>query len=173
MPDDAPHWPNRWPLFRLLGFALSCAALYWFFGLWNKHAPLAQRYDLAAYVRTSLPPVPFWSTYTVVEHDGNLAIPSDNGDFTLAKRKIDPGRLRSWLQANVYGGLPLWRVLQWPLAGFAAVLLALMVAGGYLDRRTNSEARVGRLIRGPRLISKWRWNWRTRFSKRGLYIETK
>src|SRR6478752_7478647 len=127
MSDDTPHWPNRWPLFRLLGFALSCAALYWFFSLWSKHAQIVQRYDLPAYARTTFPPVPFWNTYTVVEHCVNLAIPSDGGTFTVAKRKIDPDRLHSWLQVNVYGGLPLWRVLQWPLVGFLAVLLVLMV----------------------------------------------
>ncbi|HEX3684973.1 MAG TPA: type IV secretion system DNA-binding domain-containing protein [Bryobacteraceae bacterium] len=36
-----------------------------------------------------------------------------------------------------------------------------VAAGSFLDRAHNKEARNGRLLRGPGLISRWRFNWRT------------
>jgi hypothetical protein len=160
--------PRRFPLYRFAALILSFAALVWFVHIWQRTAPIVKRYDLSSFLRTTLPAVPFWDNYIVAMHGTYLADSNDT-DAVLSSEKGDHDKLHDWLQANVYDGRSLAGVLRWPLAGFGIVLIAGMALGGWMDRRRVED----RVVRGPRLISKWRWNWPIWGRRRGLYIETR
>lgn len=169
--SNSPVYPRRFPLFRFVALSLSLAALAWFVSIWQRGLEPVQRYDLPAYIRTTLPEVPYWTSYSLAVTGRYLAIPGQ--DFTLSASKYDHDKLRAWLQENVYE-TPLWLFAKWPLGGFAILLILTMAAGWRLDRSMNAEARDGRVIRGPQLISHFRWNLRTwRRRTRGFYIETR
>lgn len=172
--SDSPRWPLRWPYFRILALLLSLASLGGFVHLWCLRAPLLESYYLPTYLRTTLPEVPFWRTYTILETKNNVsALPSDEGELHPVSLKLGHDQLRNGLRDEIYGGRPLYSVLRWPLMGFIVVLVTLMRFGALLDRSINSEARDGRLIRGPRIISHWLWNLKIPRKRRGLFIETR
>lgn len=126
---------------------------------------------MVAYIRVSLPAIPFWRTYTVLETPkGELAVASDGGVLYRTKIKAVRRKLREFLAGYVYRA-PLWRVLLWPLIGFAIVLAVLAKVASTLDGRNNGE----RLIQGAPIVSHWRWNLPLLFRRpqRGFYIETK
>lgn len=161
--------PRRFPLYRFAALIISFAALFWFVRIWQRSAPVVQRYDLFSFLRTTLPEVPLLHDYAVVMRGGYLAVSDDTDGLRLASGKYDHDRLHAWLQANVYEGRSLAGVLRWPLAGFGIVLIGAMAAGGWMDRKRNRDT----VLRGPRLIGKWRWNWGTWGRHRGFYIETR
>jgi len=169
--SEEPRWPHVFPFFRFMALLLALAALIPLITLWQHHVPLPESYDLKAYALTQVPG-PFKHTYSVLEYGRNLAVPSDPGTFTLQTRAYDREKLHEWLRDNVYAGQPIWRVLRWPLAGAGVVLLLLFPIGAWLEDRINREARDGRLIRGPQIVSHWRWNLRTWGKARNFYVET-
>jgi hypothetical protein len=79
------------------------------------------------------------------------------------------------LQQDIYEGKTVWSVLLWPIIGASLVLLLSMSLAFVFGRNESDEARNGRLLRGPRLISQWRFLLPMLFNKknRGFYIETK
>ena len=62
-------------------------------------------------------------------------------------------------------------MLRWPMTGFGICLIGFIAAGAFLDNANNKEARNGRLLRGPGLISRWRFNRRTRGNGVRLRLE--
>jgi hypothetical protein len=152
---------------------LSLCALGYFVHVWRAHAPLMQAFYLPTYIRTTLPAIPFWNHYSVLMTGSEKARLDDAGDFVPRSRKENHDELGAFLRENVYEGRSLYSVLRWPLIGFAIVFLLLTPLGGKIDRGINSEARDGRLIRGPRIISHWRWNLRTLGKPSHFYIETR
>lgn len=161
--------PHRFPLYRFTALILSFAALVWFIRIWQRNAPVVQRYDLFSYLRTTLPEIPLLHDYTLVTRGNYLAVSTDTDELRLSSGKYDHDKLRGYLQTNVYDGRLLVGVLRWPLAGFGLVLIVGILAGGWMDRRRTED----RVLRGPRLISKWRWNWGTWGRRKGFYIETR
>src|SRR6185437_13041915 len=132
------QWPRRgW--FTLLALVLSLASCVLLAWAWISHLPLVERYDMPAYIRTSVPAVPFWATYTLVAHDGHLATPEEAGTFYIVKQKRDPARLHYWMRTRVYYA-SLWWVLRVPLGIGGFVGLLLLIIGGTIDRRYNSES---------------------------------
>ena len=165
------RWPRRgW--FTLLALVLSLAACVFFVWLWIKHLPLVERYDMPAYIHSSIPEVPFWNTYTLVTHDGHLAMPNEEGTFSLIRAHKGATFINSWMRMWVYHG-SVWWVLRVPLGAGGLLALLLLIIGGRLDRRYNSDARDGRNLRGPQLVSAGQFNRRIKRGERGIYIESK
>lgn len=165
------RWP-RFGWFKILAFLLSLAGCFFLVRLWIAQMPLVERYDMPAYVRTSMPDVPFWTAYTLVTHDGHLAMPEEMGMFNLVRVKKGPKFINFWLRMWVYHS-SVWWVLRVPLTLSLLIALALLYAGKRLDERYNSEARDGRNLRGPELVSAAQFNKRIKRSERGVYIESK
>lgn len=169
--SSSPVWPRRLPVFRLTGMLLSFALGILFIHAWLawSAAPL-ERFYFATYLRLSVIG-DFRSSREQPQFD---VVFSGNHPATeasmrtipaaLAVREIrfEPQAFTTWLQANIYGGDSPAGVLLWPLTGFGMCFAVLFLAGAYLDRKRDAEARNGRLLRGPRLISRWRFNRETR-----------
>jgi hypothetical protein len=169
--SSAPAYPSHIRWVTLLGFLLSVWAGAFFIVHWAKAQQPSERYDLWAYVRTSLPQIPYWHTYTVAMDGKHLAREGDPITH-LEKLESDPETLRAWLQDNVYHQ-PLWLLLKWPLAGFGLAFFIALMLGSWIDRKRNADARDGTILRGPRLISKWAWNREVKRDNRGFWIKTR
>lgn len=78
-----------------------------------------------------------------------------------------------WLRLRHYQ-LEWWRMLEVPFILGGSIFLCMLLLGSMLDSRSNRLARAGTLIRGPRLISWWRFNLPTLLRrKKGFYIESR
>ena len=133
---------------------------------------MVQRYDMPAYWRVSVLPVSFWKSYTLVTHNGHLAMPEEEGMFRLEHKQMDAKLLKTWLNLWVYHG-SVWWVLRYPLALSWLLALGLCIYGRRLDQRYRSEARDGRNLRGPDLVSAAQWNRRIKRKDRTFYIESR
>jgi hypothetical protein len=156
---------------RVITMALSLTCFCYFVHLQKRFMAPVEQEDLAAFIRVTLPAVPFWRTYTVIETpSGYVASAADSGTLYRKTRRWDREALRATLRSYVYKR-PLWRVLQWPLLGFMVMLVFL----AWLGRKLDSLRKAERLIRGASIVSHWRWNWPLWFrrSQRGFFIETK
>lgn len=171
---DSPQYPPRPWLRPLVALLVSLVALGYFTHLWQQRAPLLQAEYLVDYVRLTFPQVPGWTKYEVVWYGKRLALPTDEGEFERSYESVDRAEFGSWLQANIYAGETLPWVLFWPLVGSGLVLIpSLWLAIRFGDEATR-EARDGRLLRGPHLVSHWRFNLPTLFKRKGaFYIETR
>ncbi len=171
--DTPPTWPHRFPICRFLGLAMALLCGFLFIRIWLNFAPPLKRFYFSAYVRTTLfPDLPrlpsrhargtSFSVVFVGSHIANEQLfTHPDGSVSVRLLGLKPQAFGSWLQRFIYDGRPLAGVLRWPLAGFAICLLGFVAVGGYLDHAHNKEARNGRLLRGPSLISRWQFNWRT------------
>jgi hypothetical protein len=134
-----------------LAIALLCtlAAAAGSVRLWWLHAPrLEQRY-IADYCRftVGMPSFGFWPyRIETVQHLPITALPD-----------------------AVFGGRPLYQVLLWPLVATAIVgLISVFIAA-----TLSTDGSGVRVIRGPMLMSRWAFNRRTLFNRKGaFYIET-
>jgi hypothetical protein len=68
----------------------------------------------------------------------------------------------SWLRNAIYGGQSLTQWLRVPLMAWGVVGLCLVFAGGGYDSRQRERARNGIQLRGPELVSRWKFNRRVR-----------
>jgi type IV secretory pathway TraG/TraD family ATPase VirD4 len=71
---------------------------------------------------------------------------------------LRPEGFARWLRVHIYDGRTLAGLLRWPLGGFGILLFLLVLTGARLDRIHDRKARDGRRLRGPGLISRWRFN---------------
>lgn len=169
--SQTTQWPRK-PWFSWVAIALSLACLCYLVSVQKRFMAPVEQEDLAAFIRVSLPAVPFWRTYTVIETPtGGVATTASSGLLYRQSSRWDRPQLKSILQSYVYKR-PLWRVLQWPLLGFLIILAIMGRLGHKLDSRNNNGER---LIQGAPIVSHWRWNRPLLFrkSQRGFYIDTK
>jgi hypothetical protein len=80
------------------------------------------------------------------------------GPLAIRNVALRPEGFETWLRIHIYGGRTLAGVLRWPLSGFGITSLLLVLTGASFDRAHDREARNGRRLRGPGLISRWRFN---------------
>lgn len=168
-----PAYPSR--IWRsALALTLTGASLWYGVHRWNRQAPLLQREYLAAYAWSGLG----WDIgkhpkYTVLHtYKQLLALPADTGTFHKDKIEVDPPQFHLWLRIHIYEGNPLWLVLLWPLIFSGVIGVLSLGCATYYDGKANQATRSGRLVRGPRIIPRWRFNLRS-WNNRGFYIETK
>jgi hypothetical protein len=139
-------WPRSFPTYALMGIGLSVLAGRGMLELWGqKH--LIQRFYI-------------WpATWTSI-YAGQTArdFPVLFGDGKTGKVHVSPRAFHQFLVDSVYDRQPVTRVLQVPLSAFMVVLLTALMVGMNLDDKYNQRARAGRLIEGPRELSRWRFN---------------
>jgi hypothetical protein len=169
-----PTWPRRFPILRILGFALSLAFGAVFVRLWLSYSatPL-ERFYFPTYVRLTLfadlPSLPTpgakdetLKSFPLVFRGEYLAtsdlFPRLQGRVVVREVMLRPEGFARWLRIHIYSGRTLAGVLGWPLCGFGISLLLLVVTGARLDRAHGRKARDGRRLRGPGLISRSRFN---------------
>lgn len=176
--DSHPTWPRRFPVWRVSGLVLSVVCGLLLIRAWLSWAatPL-ERFYFPTYVRLSLfPDLPSLpklghkagsgKSFLVVLVGQNpltdKTIAGPLAQMSIRDLPLQPDRFAEWLRTNIYDGHTLFEALHWPLSGFAVCLIAFVVVGSRLDGRHDAEARNGRLLRGPGLISRWRFNWQTK-----------
>ena len=152
--------PNQPPWRVLAALLLTLASFCYCIHLWKQQAPLLEAEYLTDYLRLSLPEMPLWTKYTIVKHGAALALPTDTGTLVREKATVNRPVFAAWLQGQIYKGHSVWRVLWWPLAVSLLVLLPSFGWAVVRSNRSSQEAREGRLLRGPRLVSQWHFNWR-------------
>jgi hypothetical protein len=155
--------------------------------LWRSHLLPLQNFYLADYVLTSLqlPTLPGTRTSDgragqkqfnavmagpaggSIERDRRQTACDRYSSRSDARVSIHAARLSvrgfmSGLKKQIYGEYSVLGLVQWPLSGFGVCLLLFVAGGASLDLAHNREARDGRRLRGPRLISRRRFNWRMR-----------
>ncbi len=170
MDTSKPLWPQKFGKFWLGALVISVAFGGLFIHLWKSRAmnPLEQFYfwQYAWLTLTAdapkLPHGTVLKEYRAIFAGEFLAtspmLEAPPGPIQIRKVKLTPEAMRHLLQMNIYGGYTFWGALRWPLAGFALCFVPLMFVGLRLDRRRNAAARNGRVLRGPNLISRWRFN---------------
>jgi hypothetical protein len=172
-----PTWPRRWPVYRFAGLILALACGLLLIRLWFKLAPPLEQFYFPTYVKGSL-----FSDFPTIPYHGHASgggtafhlafcgpyIATDEllqhpaGPLSIRVVRLSPKGFHAWLQGHIYRGRTLTQTLRWPLAGFGFCLILFVAPGAYLDQAHNREARNGRRLRGPGLISRWRFNWRTK-----------
>src|SRR5947199_66948 len=80
-----------------------------------------------------------------------------SGSLTARAMNLDPKAFHSWLKQNVFEGQTLTHALRWPAYFSLAIFLLLYLAGRHMDRRQLGRSRKGLLLRGPALISRYRF----------------
>jgi type IV secretory pathway TraG/TraD family ATPase VirD4 len=174
MDNSKPLWPQRLGKFWLGALVLSLILGVSFISLWKSKVanPLEQFYfwrycwlTLTADGPT-LPAAAKVKEYSSVfagdflATSAMLAVPP--GPITIRKIHLTPEAMRHLLQMNIYNGYTFWGALRYPLAGFFLCFVPLMFFGLRLDRKRNAAARNGRVLRGPNVISRWRFNYEMR-----------
>jgi hypothetical protein len=174
MDSTQPLWPRKLGKFRLAALVISLILGGCFIYLWKSKAanPLQQfyfwRYGWLTLTADgpSLPHAAKVKEYPAVFAGEFLATSSmiavPPGPIQIRKVHLAPEAMRKLLQANIYNGYTFWGALRYPLAGFFACFLPLMFFGFRLDRKRNEAARNGRVLRGPNLVSRWRFNYEMR-----------
>ena len=175
--DVRPTWPRRWPAYRFLGLILALASALLLVRLWLRLALPLEQFYFPVYVRgtllPNLPTIPFHghgiaseSAFHVVFFGRYVAtdemLPHPPGPLSIRIVRLNRAGFIAWLREHIYHGRTLMQTLRWPLAGFGFCLVLFVAGGAYLDHAHNLEARNGRRLRGPGLISRWRFNWRTK-----------
>lgn len=69
--------------------------------------------------------------------------------------------LYSNLRTMIYGGNSVIHFFRGAFLSFSSTLFVLLCVGLVLDRTHESESRNGRRLRGPRIVSRWRFNLET------------
>jgi hypothetical protein len=168
-----PTWPRRFPVYRFgaLVLALVCGALLIRARVLFA-APLERFYLRTYAVQTFLPQLPAIgrrSAAAVVPvafagrnpaTDALLA--RSHAPLSVRLMTLERSGFQEWLKANIYHSQTLTGFFRWPLAGFGVCLLFFGACGAVLDRSHNREARNGKLLRGPRLVSRRQFNRETR-----------
>jgi len=69
-----------------------------------------------------------------------------------------PSQMKMWLRGAIYDGQTCTQLLRVPLIVWAGLLLGSVIVGGVLDVRRKERGRVGIQIRGPQLVTRWKFN---------------
>jgi hypothetical protein len=172
--SDSPRYPGP-PWRPFLALALTGASFCYFTSVWKRHTLPLQAAYLNDYLRVSVGAADLPVKYTLVYAGNRLALPTDAGTLVKREGKVNAPAFTRYLQQDIYEGKTVWNVLLWPLIGSSLVLLLSMSLAFMFGRNESDEARNGRLLRGPRLISQWRFNLPMLFNKknRGFHIESK
>ena len=171
--DARPVWPRRFPVYRFSGLilALACGALL--VRAWIQFAPPLQRFYLRTYaaqtvlgslpkLRTKALPKPFPMAFAGKQLATDDLLATNHGPLSMKLVSLDPSAFHAWLKVRIYRGKVLGELFRWPLIGFSFCVLLFGAFGAVLDRSRNAEARNGRLLRGPSLMSRWHFNRQTK-----------
>ncbi len=153
-----PAWPRRPPLWSsaavclslLLGLLYCCATVKLMPGNEGRLFPVY----LKSAAWSLMPQFPSFGkhvhvqTHRVLMPDGSAI-------------EIPPKVLHGNLRAVIYRGRSALELFRGAFVSFASTLFVLLCVGLILDRTHEAESRNGRRLRGPRTVSRWRFNLET------------
>ena len=170
-------WPRILPFYRVLALVLAAASTLGLMRLAISNANPLEQFYLPAYAKLtvarqfpmfpSLPggkPSDGRETFKMVFSDDFIATPEllQLGTEKLSVKlvRLQPATFNAWLFDHIYHA-SLTDFLRPALIAAGVSFVCLFVLGAWLDRRRNDAAKNGRLIRGPRLVSRFVFNLRT------------
>lgn len=170
--------PWRFPAFRLLALAAGLGCSWLGLKMWEFAAGPLPAFYLPAYVRLSVTPSPLRAHFTLgkLRSAGTAfpilfvgrtvateaLLPHLSGAVSVHTMTVDREEFYGWLKTNIYSGKSPMQALRKPLYFGETILVIFFLIGWHFDSRQRSKARKGKLLRGPSLISRWRFNWQTR-----------
>lgn len=175
--DQETTWPRALPFYRVAALFLAVAVTVGFIWLRVRYASALQQFYLSAYARLAitnrLPKLPRpageddrqpFAMVFVGDYLANPALLEQPNAGALAVRivKLEPATFERWLFEHVFDQQSLREWVKPELHLSFVTALILVGLGSWLDRRRNNSAKAGRLIRGPRLVSRFVFNLRTR-----------
>ena len=171
--NASPSWPRRLPAWRAAGFLAAFAlgtGLVWV----RVHtAPSLEHFYFGEYAKSEVfgefsgPHLinkprdsrkPFGVVFVGNCPANEALFEQPNGPVIVRILMLEPKAFHKWIKDAIYFGQSLSEWLVWQLVATGLLALLLMGGGAYLDREHDREARNGRHIRGPRLVSRWRFN---------------
>jgi hypothetical protein len=175
--QDQTASPSRFPVFRLAGLVLATAGVILGFELWRVERNPLQAFYLATYAKLIILPdltkvhigikrgIPQSRSFLVEfagETVATTATLPDFGPLTTRTMNLDPKAFQAWLKQYVFEGQTLTDMLRWKAYCSLPNFLLLYLVGRHLDRHQLGRSRKGLLLRGPALISRYRFNRKTR-----------
>lgn len=161
--------PNQPPWRVLAALLLASASFCYCTHLWRERATPLEAAYLVDYLRVST--IQDGMKYTTVYAGKRLALPTDIGTLTAKSEKVNVPVFSAYLHDKIYGE-SVWMVLLWPL-GASGLILFVGLAFAFI--KESDTTRDGKLLRGARIVSHWRWNlpvW-LRPRNKGFHILTK
>ncbi len=167
-------FPSRVPVGLLSGVAFGLLSCVPCVAVWNAFQEPVRAHYLKTYIRVSLPHTrsekPKRFVLLTTAHTSALQA-CRNSDAFLTRSDEEHGLenagwcvlwsrskpVASWLRNAVYGGQSFTQWLRVPVMVWAGVGLCLVCAGGTYDSRQRERARNGIQLRGPELVSRWKF----------------
>jgi hypothetical protein len=170
--------PWRFPAFRALAFALALGCGYLTVQGWRSTSGPLKPFYLATYARLSflpnLPRVDYsinrsftqGKTFEVLLIGSSVATTANlsalSGTLSVRSFPMEPKAFCAWLKQRVYEGQTVTETVRVPLYLSMTYLGVFFFVGYCLDARKLRKARNGLTLRGPGLVSRWRFNRKTR-----------
>ena len=170
-------FPSRAPIGLIFGGLLAVAAVVPLFAIWQAEQEPVRAFYLSTYLG-------FFTSgklqdFTLLTDTPRAVGPaaacpstapyvvsvSSGADVETAGRCVvttTPEKIKGWLRTAVYGNESSGELLRIPLLLWMVAGLGFLIGGGLYDWRRKQRARIGFQIRGPELVSRWRFNRRVR-----------
>jgi type IV secretory pathway TraG/TraD family ATPase VirD4 len=181
MPPNANQnaLPWRFPAFRALAVLLAAACSVVTASLWCSVVGPLKPFYLVRYARLSLLSSTPRADYSInksfrqqaptfdVLFVGNSVATTANlsqlaGQTSVRSFAMEPKAFCAWLKQNIYEGRTAIETIHVPLYLAETYLCLFFFAGYCLDTRKRRKARNGLTLRGPGIVSRWRFNQKTR-----------
>ena len=154
MPNSTPVWPRRPPLWTSAAFLLSLFLSLVYCRITVRAKPPLQASLLPTYVESAiwsaLPPMPSFRKHAPNLH--RFVLP--NHSAVLASPQLFYRELRF----RVFQGQTVLQLFTRAMVAAFLTSLLLLVLAGALDRAQEATSRDGRHIRGPALVTRFRFN---------------
>lgn len=153
-----PAWPRRPPLWSSAALLLSLILGVLYCWATVKLMPGNQGKLFSVYAKSAawslVPPLPSFGRHVHVQ-TRKFVMP-DGSAFN-----VPPQVLYRNLRGVIYRGRSIPELFEGAFVSFGSTLFVLLCVGLILDQTHESQSRNGRRLRGPRIISRWRFNLET------------
>ena len=174
-------FPSRVPIGLVLGGMFGLLSIVPSVALWQRQQDPVRAFYLKSYIRLSTsrlkglgktetlqpyrmlvarqsPSVCLATTPLLLPSRAELLTREDAESAGRCVLNTTPSQMKMWLRGAVYDGQTCTQLLRVPLMTWAGVLVCALIAGGMSDVRRKERGRVGIQIRGPELVSRWKFN---------------
>jgi hypothetical protein len=175
-------FPSRIPIGLLLGGMAAVLSLVPTFAVFRSQLEPVQAHYLKTYLRLSVTPhrqaAKPQKFRLLVRANGTsappsacevttkLLLPSPTGNLSRelvetalrCSMETPPAEMKTWLRGAVYSGQSCSELLQSPLMIWGGVAFLCLAIGGACDVWRKRRARLGVQLRGPELLSRWKFN---------------
>ena len=179
-------FPSRIPIGFLLAGVLAVVSIVPTLAVFQTQQDPVRAHYLKTYLRLSL--LPHWkagkpqkflllmamngtrASASACDASTRLLLPSPTGNLTsevveTAGKCVltaPPGEMKAWLRGAVFEGQTCTQFLAEPLTIWAVIAALCLLIGGLCDAHRKQRARQGVKVRGPELVSRWKFNRRVR-----------